>query len=121
MATTPRPLVWKNSTPISTGVENPVKSIQFEDGNADIIYQKDKKIKHKDATITQGHWDDMSLGNELQSLDYDANVKDSDIAHGTIDNLYELFITSANRPLLIYKKYMNGAVVENRQYISYIV
>lgn len=66
MATTPTPLIWQNATKI---VNEDAKfggtTIQFKDGNGRIYYVKtDNVLYDKDATVVQGHWQDMTLGEE---------------------------------------------------------
>ena len=117
MASTPRPLIWKNSTPISTGVENnPVKSIQFEDGNADIIYQKNKSLTYKHASISQGHWESMTLGGEItpQVL----KLKEIEITQPVSDMVYTLTVRLSNRPFLTVKDLDTG--IETEQVITCI-
>lgn len=101
MATTPRPLDWKPAILITTDAQDAVKSVQFEDGNADIIYKQNKKSKYKYATITQGHWETMSLDSALTYKD--ARIKDMEIVNPIVEELYTLEVRISNRPFL-YKK-----------------
>ena len=66
MATTPRPLIFERILTVTDNASNAGRTVQFDDGDGKIYYQKGNKIYSKDATVTQGHWQNMTLGNETQ-------------------------------------------------------
>ena len=124
MASTPRPLDWKPAVQISADAQDAVKTVQFEDGNGHIMYKKNKKIQYKNATVTQGHWESMSLGTENIMGIYPENIKQGEAEQAVFDDIFVLLLTPANRPFLFYRKVLDTGptvIAEDKQIISYIV
>ena len=91
MATTPRPFIFEHIANIGTA-DKPGTTVQFENGNGKIYYQRDGKIYCKSATVNQGHWQNMVLGNEVQNSNLD--IKDFSMAQAIPDAAFGLAIVS---------------------------
>ena len=94
MATTPRTFLWERITTIATDSEKPGMTIQYANGNGRVYYKKDGKAYYKDASVTQGHWQAMSLGSE--TLMVDEEIKDFAIDQPVVGNIFEVKVVSDN-------------------------
>ncbi len=92
MATTPRPLAFERILNVASGVSQSGMTVQDDEGNGKIYYNKAGTVCYKDATVTQGHWQSMSLGNEVETSETD--VKELSIDDPVVGNVYMLTVES---------------------------
>ena len=85
MATTPRPYIWKAAQLISSSADGTGATFHFYDTKAQMIYPN-SGLQYKAGSVPEGHWEDLSLGNEIELEDVNYEILKSD--HPATGSLY---------------------------------
>lgn len=92
MAATLRPLIFESLQLVSGNVTQSVMTTQDDTGNGKIYYNKSGIVCYKEATVVEGHWHDMTIGNETPTQLTD--VKELSIDVPVVNEQYGLIVQS---------------------------